>query len=113
MQALVITAYERPYENPIAVEAGETVTPDFDKPTDITGWVWCSARDGRGGWTPRDWLVHSGDAWHIDRDFNAIELTVTPDEVLEVLSEESGFYWATKSSGEKGWVPCANVTLEF
>lgn len=42
-----------------------------------------------------------------------IELTVTPGEVLEVVSEESGFYWATQPTGERGWVPCGNVALEL
>lgn len=113
VKVLVITSYERPYENPIAVSAGESVTPDFEKFTDIEGWVWCTAKDGRSGWTPRKWLTQSDGAWRIDREFNAVELTVGPGEILEVALEESGFYWASKESGEIGWVPCEYVSSAY
>ncbi|HET6725016.1 MAG TPA: SH3 domain-containing protein [Gammaproteobacteria bacterium] len=109
MKAVVTKSYERPYENPIAVEAGEPVAPDFEKRTDIPGWVWCTAGDGRSGWTPRDWLTQRGNRWHISREFNAIELTVAPGEVLDLVFEESGFFWARKENGEVGWVPSENV----
>lgn len=111
MRAVVVKAYRRPYEDPIAVGAGEEVTPDFAKPSDIGGWVWCTARDGRSGWTPEKWLVHEGSGWRVTRDFDAIELTVVPGEELELAFEESGFYWATRNDGESGWVPCECVSV--
>ncbi|HEX5314633.1 MAG TPA: SH3 domain-containing protein [Gammaproteobacteria bacterium] len=110
-QAVVIKPYERPYANTIAAGAGETVVPDFDRHTDIAGWVWCRARDGRAGWTPRAWLSRKGEEWRLDRNFDAIELTVHPGETLEVQFEESGFAWASKSNGEKGWVPIECLEL--
>ncbi len=111
MRAVVVKPYERPYENPISVAAGDAVVPDFDKRTDIAGWVWCTAEDGRAGWTPRNWLLQAGDAWRIDRAFNAIELTVVPGEVLDTVFEESGFFRARKENGETGWIPCENVSV--
>lgn len=111
MKAVVTTPYERPFENPISVAAGDPVVPDFAKHTDLKGWVWCTAKDGRSGWTPHDWLVQSGDHWHVNRTFNAIELTITPGETLELVFEESGFYWAKKENGETGWVPSENVSV--
>lgn len=110
MKATVIESYERPYENPIAVSAGEQVTPDFDKSTDIEGWVWCIAKDSRSGWTPKKWLTQSKDKWRVDRDFNAIELTVATGDLLEVTLKESEFYWARKENGEVGWIPCKHVS---
>jgi len=92
MKVVVVNPYERPFENPIAVSAGEQVTPDFDKSTDIEGWVWCTAKDGRSGWTPKEWLTQSNGIWRVDREFNAMELTVVAVERLEVDFEESGFY---------------------
>ena len=109
MKARVTKAYERPYENPIAVPAGAQVDPDFERPTDIAGWVWCTGADGRSGWAPRGWLAKQSDRWHLERDFNAIELTITPGEILKIEFEESGFYWASRESGEHGWVPCDHV----
>ena len=111
MKAVVVKAYARPYADPISVAAGESVTPDFARHTDIAGWVWCTAMDGRSGWTPRNWLALTDGAWRIDRAFNAIELTIAPGEVLDLAFEESGFFWATKQDGESGWVPCGNVSV--
>jgi hypothetical protein len=111
MKAVVIEPYERPYKNPIAVSAGEQVIPDFDKPTDIYGWVWCTAKDGQSGWTPKEWLTQSNGIWFVDREFNAIELTVVAGDPLEVAFEESGFYWVKTEDGESGWVPCECISI--
>lgn len=109
MKVQVTSSYRKPYENPISVRANDQVIPDFSKESDIEGWVWCIAQDGRSGWTPRAWLVQTHGQWRVTRDFNAVELTVEVGEVLVVSDEESGFYWETKQNGQSGWVPCANV----
>ncbi len=57
--------------------------------------------------------MQSDGAWKVDREFNAIELTIDPGEILEVALEESGFYWASKESGEMGWVPCEYVSSAY
>lgn len=111
MKAVVVKPYERPYENPIAVTAEDPVVPDFEKRTDIEGWVWCTAKDNRSGWVPRNWLAQVDDIWRVNRLFNAIELTVVPGEQLDVAFEESGFFWAAKQNDEVGWVPCENVSV--
>jgi len=61
------------------------------------------------GWAPRAWLNNDGEVWWVDRNFNAIEFTVTPGELLDVLEEESGFYRVVTANGGSGWIPCANV----
>jgi hypothetical protein len=109
MRVHVTKAYERPYEKPMAVSAGARVSPDFDRPTDITGWVWCTAEDNRSGWTPRGWLLQRDDRWYLSRDYNALELTIAPGEILDIEFEESGFCWASKENGEHGWVPCDHL----
>ena len=112
MRVRVIRPYEQPYPDPIEVRRGDHVVPDFGKETDIEGWVWCTAEDGRAGWTPRAWLRQEEGCWWIDRDFNAIELTIATGELLNVLAEESGFYRVERPDGETGWVPIDCVTLE-
>lgn len=112
MRVRVIRLYEQPYPDPIAVRAGDHVVPDFGKETNIEGWVWCTAGDGRGGWAPRAWLSRVGGDWRIDRDFNAIELTIAAGERLDVLEEESGFYRVRRPDGEIGWVPIDCVMAE-
>jgi len=111
MRVSVRRPYKRPYENPMAVLSGEQVFPDFGKSTDIEGWVWCTARDGRSGWTPRGWITQADGKWRICRDYNSIELTIVSGEVLEAIFEESGFYWAERENGDAGWIPCDSVTI--
>jgi hypothetical protein len=112
MRVRVVRPYARPYPDPITVRAGARVVPDFGRETDIEGWVWCIGGDGRGGWTPRAWLSQEDGVWRIDRDFNAIELTIAPGELLDVLEEESGFYRVARAGGETGWVPVDCVLAE-
>lgn len=109
MRVRVVKPYQRPHTDPLAVCAGDEVTPDFQKRTDLAGWAWCTAGDGRSGWTPRGWLREAGGRWRVTRDYDSVELTIVVDEELEILAEESGFYWATNQRGESGWVPCRNV----
>ncbi len=112
MKAVVLMPYQRPYADPIVVKSGEALQPDFEKHTDIEGWVWCTAEDGRSGWTPKSWMERIGNVWRMTRDFNALELTIQPGEILDIEFEESGFYWVRKTTGETGWVPCANVAVQ-
>ncbi len=105
--------YERPYENPISVRAGDAVQPDAEKSgsTDIIGWVWCRGPDGREGWTPQAWLERRGEEWLIRRDFSALELDVDPGDRFLVHFGESGFLFAENARGETGWVPDGVVEL--
>lgn len=72
--------YDRPYEDPISVRAGDAVqlNEEESKSTDIVGWVWCRGPDGREGWTPEAWLERRGGDWVIQRDFLALEFNVEP-----------------------------------
>ena len=105
--------YERPYENPISVRAGDAVRLNEAKSgeTDMIGWVWCTGPDGREGWTPEAWLDRQGDHWVIRRDFSALELTVNPGDRLQAHFGESGFLFVETAEGETGWVPDAAVAL--
>ena len=105
--------YERPYDDPISVRAGDTVRLDEDesRSTDIVGWVWCIAADGRAGWTPQAWLERHGDEWVIRRDVSALELNVEPGDRFLARFAESGFLFVENARGEKGWVPDGAVEL--
>lgn len=105
--------YERPYENPISVRAGDVVTPrpDRGETTDMLGWIWCEGPDGRAGWTPEAWLDRDGETWVIRRDFSAWELSVEPGERFVAFFAESGFLFVQNVRGEKGWIPDGVVEL--
>ncbi len=46
---VVTEPYLQPFPRPIQVRAGEWVSADFEKVTDVPGWVWCTDERGRSG----------------------------------------------------------------
>lgn len=98
------------YPDPIDVEVGEQV--DFiDRPDDgeFAGWKWAVARDGRGGWVPRDWFGPGDRGARALRSYSARELPgIAGDEILE-LNEFSGWLWVIDRAGNCGWIPTAAV----
>jgi hypothetical protein len=111
--AIVAMPYQRPYEDPISLKAGDRVLidPDKTKETDILGWSWCTGPDGRQGWVPTAWMTHQDGAWQIVRDFSALELTLTVGDRVTLHHGESGFVFVTHENGSVGWVPDACLQL--
>ncbi len=44
-------------------------------------------------------------------DYSAAELSVAPGDELVLHKLESGWYWASKSDGEVGWVPAEKIDV--
>ncbi|MGJ3262018.1 MAG: hypothetical protein ACFE0R_02190 [Salinarimonas sp.] len=112
--ATVITDYDRPYADPIAVRDGDVVVPDLARSTetDILGWTWCTGPDGRSGWTPTAWTSPVEDGrWRMLRDFSALEHTVRRGDRAALHLSESGFVWATVN-GLAAWIPDAVLRLD-
>ncbi len=107
--AFAVHDYNRPYADPIAVQAGELLMPDRTRVTDMFGWIWCRARDDREGWVPEAWLTVKKPVSTI-RSYSAIELTVTAGDKLRLLFSESGFIWCETDDGSQGWLPDALLT---
>lgn len=112
LRGAVSKPYRQPFPHPIRVRAGERVSADFGKVTDLPGWVWCTDDRGRSGWTPQEWLDKQGTRWRIIRDFDAIELTVEVRMSVTVHLEVAGFYRLTVEDGCTGWVPTDHVRLD-
>ena len=110
-QAQVIADYQAPYPDPIVVKAGDEVSIDRDKKTDLAGWVWCTNQAGHDGWVPEAYLDDQGEKGLMCCDYDAVELTVRVGELLTVHKAESGFVWATNQAGQDGWVPATHVEL--
>jgi uncharacterized protein YgiM (DUF1202 family) len=107
--AQVIADYQAPYADPIRVQAGDEITLDRSKTTDLVGWIWCTDRVGKGGWVPESHIEARGDTGTMRCDYDAIELTIRVGERLTVHKVESGFFWATNQAGQEGWVPATHV----
>ncbi len=104
MKLEVIQAYSRAYQDPIAFSAGDRVQvgkPDPDNPE----WVWCVGGDGREGWVHRSFLAVNGSSATATRDYNAIELSVSPGEQLDGFEVAAGWQWCRNAQGDAGWVP--------
>ncbi len=100
----VITAHQSTHPEPLTVRKGERLSFER-KETEWPGWIWCTSRSGKSAWVPEKWVEIDGDSCVMKRDYNATELSVEVGEVLTVEFEETGWAWATKESGESGWVP--------
>lgn len=111
VQLLVIKSHRVESQDPISVCAGEVVVPDLERRTPMAGWIWCTARDGRAGWTPVSWIDKSSTQWRITRDYLARELEVRPGEILTRELEESGWFLVRRGNGVRGWIPvqCAKI----
>ncbi len=104
----VIKAHTATYAETIKVKAGAKVQVG-GADEEWSGWVWCTAKNGKGGWVPMAFLEVKGETGKLRRDYTGAELSVEIGDELTVLEEESGWLWCENDSGAKGWVPAKNV----
>lgn len=109
-QAIVIRDFQAAYPDPLSVRAGDRLTPG-KRDDEWQGWVWCTNIEGKGGWVPESWLTTVEGGAVIRRDYTAAELTVTRGERLRVHATESGWHWASRADGQRGWVPATHIRL--
>ncbi|MCB2113452.1 MAG: hypothetical protein KDD85_07870 [Parvularculaceae bacterium] len=102
-EAVAVEDYRPANNDPIAVAAGEIVTPDATRKSDLFGWIWCAGPDGREGWAPLQWIDRTRTPWRMKRDFDARELTLKIGDRLVLLYGESGFAMARGPDGKQGW----------
>ena len=68
--------------------------------------VWCAAEDGHAGWVAESRLqiIGPGEAVAIS-DYDAAQLTVVKNEVLDVLERTDTWWRCRNGNGAEGWVP--------
>jgi hypothetical protein len=100
----VIKEHQSSCPSPLVAQKGERLR--FERrESEWEGWLWCTSASAKSGWVPESWL-HLEDATAVlHRDYNAVELTVAPGEILTSTLLESDWAWATTENGERGWVP--------
>ena len=100
----VAQAHEPDCRDPLVLNKGDTL--DFERrKTKWDGWLWCSTQTGKSGWVPEPWVKVQGDSCVMERDYNALELSVQPGERLEAILTASSWLLAVSASGTTGWVP--------
>lgn len=107
----VVKDYRSPYPDPIVFQRGEKVKvcQEFAEYPDWKNWVWCEGKDGKKAWVPKQYLDGDG---ILNRDYDAMELSVQTGEILVVHEIVNGFGMAERPNGTKGWVPMKNMEIE-
>lgn len=99
------------YPDPIRVRAGERLRVGRED-DEYPGWAWCTAPDGREGWTPLVILRREGPEAVARRDYSAAELEVRRGQHVEVLEELAGWLRVLDADAREGWVPVECVAPE-
>ena len=107
----VIKSYQSPYPDPIIFKRNDSVKvgrKSEDDP-DWQNWIWCEGDQNRKAWVPEQYITIDGVNGTFIRDYNAMELDVSPGETLAVFEKINGFGMAEKSNEKRGWVPLKNL----
>lgn len=105
----VVKEHRSSCQFPLSCQKGERLS--FERrESEWEGWLWCTHSSGRSGWVPENWLELEEEMAVLQRDYSALELTVSPGQVLSATLYESGWVWATTEHGEGGWVPLENLS---
>ncbi len=99
-----VEAWSRSYDEALAVTRNQVVQVEKED-HEWPGWFWCVDDAGTGGWLPRQCLDAPRGEARILEDFDTVELTVTPGEVLTLLQCREGWTWCRKDTGAEGWLP--------
>ena len=103
----VVEMYKSPYADPICFSKGERVGVGKESTHDPEwkDWFWCVGANENEAWVPAQYLSIEGRKGILLRDYNALELSVAPGELLLVSEILNGFGMAQKADGSRGWVP--------
>jgi hypothetical protein len=73
--------------------------------------VWCAAEDGHAGWVPERRLRMTGLGEAVaTSDYDAAQLTVVRDEILDVLERTDDWWRCRNAGGIEGWAPVTILT---
>lgn len=75
-----------------------------------SSWLWCTTALGAGAWVPEQ-LLNISDQTRavVTTDYNSIELTVTPGDLVTGTQVLAGWIWCQNAHNEEGWVPLENL----
>ena len=111
-QAIATEIYEIVYANPIKLVQGEQVRVlKYETAAEWKGWVFCVDSRGVEGWVSETYLKIENQTARVLKNYDATEVALSENEVVEVTNEEFGWAWVRKSTGEVGWVPLKNLRL--
>jgi hypothetical protein len=109
----VVKDYRSPYPDPIRFRKGEKVKigQEFKDDPDWKNWIWCEGNRDNKAWVPREYIDIAGTSGMVNRDYDAMELSVQIGEELLVHEIVNGFGMSEKANGARGWVPIRNLDI--
>ncbi len=110
MKSQVIKDHKSNYPKPIEFESKEKIEIGFED-LEYPGWIRVKTQDGNEGWAPIEYIeiVNDTNQGIAKFSYNARELDVGVGEILQIKDTLCGWYYATNSSGDSGWVPAECV----
>lgn len=110
----VVKDYKSPYPDPIVFRKGEKVKvgQEFKEDPDWKNWILCEGRDSKKAWVPKQYIDINGMNGILNKEYNAMELSVHVGEKLIVYEIVNGFGMSEKINGMRGWVPIKNMEIE-
>ena len=110
IEAKVIKPHVAEYPNPLKLTRGQKVDLK-EHSAEWPGWIYAKIEDGNAGWIHESYLDIKGAQGTVGRDYDATELTVNAGEILKILDRKSGWCLCQRDSGEIGWVPERNLSV--
>ena len=109
----VVRDYESPYPNSMSFLKGELVKvgQEFKDDPDWENWAWCEGNNKKA-WVPKQYIKILGTNGILERDYDAMELSVQVGEKLIVHEIVNGFGLSEKPDRAKGWVLMRNLVIE-
>lgn len=106
----VTTARARDHIENISFRAGDDLVIGH-RNQQYPEFVWCASEDGHAGWVPeaRLQIIGAGEAIATS-DYDAAQLTVVKDEILDVLERTESWWRCRNANGAQGWVPVTILT---
>ncbi|MDD3719209.1 MAG: SH3 domain-containing protein [Actinomycetota bacterium] len=100
----VIASHKASYPEALVFAAGDVLEVE-ERETVWEGWIWCVKAGRVGAWVPEEYIERRGSRGTALRDYDSIELSVDPGDVLEACDEVAGWLWCADRDGRRGWVP--------
>lgn len=110
-RAIVTSAYRTQYPLPVEFAAGESVQLG-QRDSEWPQFIWATDPRGISGWVHERWLDIDDSVARATRDYSARELDAQSGEMLELIEEAGGWWWARNSAGTSGWVPTRHLHIE-
>ncbi len=105
----VIQEHKRSYDEGTRFRCGEPVEVGR-RDTRWSSWLWCTTSSGAGAWVPEQLLKISDPTRAVvTTDYNSIELTVTPGDLVTGTQAVAGWIWCRNAHNDEGWVPLENL----